>query len=71
MEVKFTTSMSCGHCKTAIIKALKRTRGVKAAEADIITKTVTVCYNENETNADKLKKVIESEGYDAEYADAN
>lgn len=65
MEVRFMTNMSCGHCKNAIIKTLKKTRGVKACDADLESKIVIVTYS-SDTSPDKLKAVIESEGYSAQ-----
>lgn len=54
--------MSCGHCVSAVEKAVS---GVgAAAKVDLLTKTVAVEFDENTVSLDKIKAAIEDQGYD-------
>ena len=61
-RVKLTiTGMSCGHCVSAVDKALKRMDGVQVEQVAI--GSATVSYDPATTSTDKIAKVIEDEGY--------
>ncbi|ETT42704.1 copper ion binding protein [Paenibacillus sp. FSL P4-0338] len=54
--------MSCGHCVSAVEKAVS---GVgAAAKVDLPAKTVAVEFDENAVSLDKIKAAIEDQGYD-------
>ncbi|WP_405106425.1 copper ion binding protein [Paenibacillus sp. FSL K6-1217] len=54
--------MSCGHCVSAVEKAVG---GVgAAAKVDLPAKTVAVEFDENTVSLDKIKAAIEDQGYD-------
>ncbi|WP_342548209.1 copper ion binding protein [Paenibacillus sp. FSL P2-0089] len=54
--------MSCGHCVSAVEKAVS---GVgAAAKVDLPAKTVAVEFDENTVSLDKIKAAIEDQGYD-------
>ena len=61
-RVKLTiTGMSCGHCVSAVDKALKRMDGVQVEQVAI--GSATVSYDPATTSTDKITKAIEDEGY--------
>jgi periplasmic mercuric ion binding protein len=70
-EVKITTSAVCSMCKETIENALAFEGGVKKATLDVDTKIVTVIYNIDKTNIDKIKLAIANAGYDADDIKAN
>lgn len=53
--------MTCMHCVKAVETALGGI-GVKA-KADLKGKTVSVSFEESQNDFEKIKKVIEGEGY--------
>ncbi|NOU83066.1 copper ion binding protein [Paenibacillus sp. LMG 31459] len=54
--------MSCGHCVSAVEKAVS---GVgAAAKVDLPAKTVAVEFDENTISLDAIKAAIEDQGYD-------
>lgn len=54
--------MSCGHCVSAVEKAVS---GVgAAAKVDLSSKTVAVEYDENKVSLNTIKEAIEDQGYD-------
>lgn len=65
-EAKIKTSAVCGMCKTRIEKALNKTEGVETAILDLDSKYVTVKYNADKTDLDKIRKAISDVGYDAD-----
>lgn len=61
-RVKLTIQgMSCGHCVSAVDKALKRMDGVQVEQVAI--GSATVSYDPAATSTDKITKAIEDEGY--------
>ncbi|MDR0508886.1 MAG: copper chaperone CopZ [Candidatus Methanoplasma sp.] len=56
--------MSCGHCATAVTKALKALQGVQTVEVDLKAKTVTVEHDPARASLEKIKLEIEDQGYD-------
>jgi copper chaperone CopZ len=65
--LKMKVEMFCGNCQTKIQKGLRNADGVEKAVADLETKTVTITYNPEKTNKDKLVKVVEDLGYRTEF----
>ena len=54
--------MSCGHCVSAVEKAVS---GVgAAAKVDLAAKTVAVDYDESKVSLSSIKEAIEDQGYD-------
>lgn len=60
------TSAECGTCKSKIEKNMGYERGVKSAELDLSTKNLTLVYNPEKTNPDKLRLAVSRIGYDAD-----
>ena len=56
--------MSCGHCKAAVEKALKKLVGIRSAEVDIAAKTVTVTYDAVKAGRDDITGAITDAGYE-------
>ncbi|WP_134700720.1 copper chaperone CopZ [Ammoniphilus sp. YIM 78166] len=55
--------MSCGHCVAAIEGSLKKELGINA-KVDLAAKTVSVEFDEANVTVEKIKDVIEDQGYD-------
>jgi len=47
-------SMSCGHCAKAITEAVEALPGVANVAVDLAAKSVTVEYDPNEADVDKI-----------------
>jgi copper chaperone len=56
--------MSCNHCVNSIKKAVGELDGVGTVDVDLTTKKVRVDYNDSLVNDEKIKAVIEDQGYD-------
>ncbi|GAB7388459.1 copper chaperone CopZ [Bacillaceae bacterium] len=56
--------MSCSHCVQAIEGALSKVDGVANASVDLNAKTVHVEFDAGKVNLEKIKEVIEDQGYD-------
>ncbi len=54
--------MSCGHCKSAIEKAVKNVDDHAQVEVDLTTRKVTI---KSKAEVDALVKAIKAEGYEA------
>jgi copper chaperone len=61
LEVK---GMSCSHCVNAIESALKELNGVETFNVDLNGNQVTLSYDQEVVQIEKVKEVIEEEGYD-------
>jgi copper chaperone CopZ len=55
--------VTCGHCVSAIDKAVSPQAGVASVRVDLATKTVTVHYDPARLRPDRLADVIEDCGY--------
>jgi copper chaperone len=56
--------MSCSHCVNAIESALKELNGVESFNVDLNGNQVTLSYDEEVVQIEKVKEAIEEEGYD-------
>lgn len=65
-EIVVKTSVVCGMCKDRVEHDLSFEKGVKSVSVDLDTKNVTVKYDPNKTDPDKLRKAISKIGYDAD-----
>jgi copper chaperone len=54
----------CDHCKHSIEGALAPLPGVRAAQVDIDTRTVTVEIDEAQVDRARIVAAIEDQGYD-------
>jgi copper chaperone CopZ len=70
-EVKIKTSAVCDMCKTTLEKAMAYEKGVKKSSLDVESAVLTVSFNPNKTDADKIKKAVTEAGYDADEMKAN
>lgn len=55
--------VSCGHCKSAIERALQPLEGVSEATVDIDGRTVSVAYDSDVVSRARLIKEIDEAGY--------
>lgn len=58
--------MSCQHCVNSITKAVGELKGVNGVSIDLKGKTVSVDYDPDQVGLDKIKEVIEDQGYEVE-----
>ncbi|MBK8831156.1 MAG: heavy-metal-associated domain-containing protein [Saprospiraceae bacterium] len=71
-ELAVKTDISCDHCKECdscepkIINALKATPGVKSASLKLENETILVNFDPSKIDADKIRQVIASTGFDAD-----
>ncbi|MCX7737755.1 MAG: heavy-metal-associated domain-containing protein [Candidatus Kapabacteria bacterium] len=65
-ECNIKTNAHCGDCKSKIEKALKKQGGVMSTNLNLDNKIVSVKYDPNKTNTDKLISAITTAGYTAE-----
>ncbi|MFT0604280.1 copper chaperone CopZ [Bacillus cereus] len=56
--------MTCNHCKMSITNALTELEGVQNVEVHLQEGTVNVEYNDSKVDIEKMKEVIEDQGYD-------
>lgn len=65
-EVKIKASITCNYCKEKIEKNIAFEKGVKDLSVDMETKVVTIKYNKEKTNPEKLVAAIKKLDLDAE-----
>lgn len=65
-EVKIRASITCNYCKEKIEKNIAFEKGVKDLSVDMETKVVTIKYNKEKTNPEKLVAAIKKLDFDAE-----
>lgn len=56
--------MTCNHCKMAVTNVLTELEGVQNVEVQLQEGTVNVEYDDTKVDAEKMKEVIEDQGYD-------
>lgn len=64
--VAISSSTVCEMCVETIQKGYAFEKGVKSADVDLETNTVTVTYHAKKTNEDKVKKALTEMGYSAD-----
>jgi len=65
-QVVFRVSMDCHSCEQKIKKNIPYDKGVKDLTTDLDKKLVTIKFESNKTDKDKLKKAIEKLGFTCE-----
>ena len=55
--------MTCGHCKSAVERAVREMDGVLAAEVSLEDKTLTLELDTDRVTLAAIREVIEEEGY--------
>ncbi len=63
---RIKTSAVCEKCKERIEHDLNFEKGVKSSTLDVDTKVVTIIFNPQKTNINKLRKAVTLIGYDAD-----
>jgi periplasmic mercuric ion binding protein len=66
--IKMKVNFTCAGCQTKIQNGLGKTEGVEKAVADLDTKVVTITFDPDKTNKEKLVKAIEDIGYTTEFS---
>ena len=57
--------MSCGHCESAVEKAVSSLAGVLSAQVDLVTKTLVVEVDISKTTVNEIKQTVVEEGFTA------
>ena len=70
-EIVIKTTAQCMDCKENIEKEFTYTKGIKSFEIDFETGDLTVVYNSDKTDPDKIRRAISRAGYDADDVPAN
>lgn len=65
-QVITVIGMRCGHCKSAVEKAVGALAGVASASVDLAAKTLTVEFDPAQINITKIKESVEEEGFTVE-----
>ncbi len=60
------TGMHCSSCEVLIKDALEESEGVKKADISMKNKSAEIQFDENKTDKQKLKAIIEKEGYEVD-----
>lgn len=64
-EYKYkVTGMTCASCAINVEKKVSKVKGVKVASVNLVKEELTISYDANQVNYDKLKNVVRSIGYD-------
>lgn len=58
-------TMNCSLCPISVKKALERVPGVRAAQADLATKSAEATYDPDRTGPDALARAVTSAGFPA------
>jgi len=64
--IRIKTSAICDQCKERIEHDLSFEKGIKSNVMNLDTKEVTVVYNSQKTNPEKIRLAITKIGYDAD-----
>jgi copper chaperone CopZ len=64
--IQIHTSAICNMCKKTIENDMSFEKGVKKATLDVDSKILTVVYNPEKTNAEKIRITVTKSGYDAD-----
>ncbi len=64
--IRIKTSAQCEMCKNTIESDLSFEKGVKNSDLNMENKIITVIYNPEKTNPEKIMKAITKSGYDAD-----
>ena len=55
--------ISCEHCERAIREALAPVKGIQGLDVNITAKQVRVIFDESQVATEKMKEILEREGY--------
>ena len=55
--------MTCGHCSSAVKKAVEALPGVTSAVVDLAAKTATIEHDLDKAPIDKIKAAITDQGF--------
>jgi copper chaperone CopZ len=64
--VRIQTSAVCETCKKTLENDLSFAKGVKKSVLDLDTKILTVVFNPEKTDVDKIRIAVAKSGYDAD-----
>ena len=58
--------MSCSACSAAVQNAVQKQEGIKSAQVNLLTNTLTAEYDEKIISDDEIIRVVKNTGYDAQ-----
>lgn len=58
--------MSCGHCVKAVESSVGALNGVNEVKVNLEAGTVNVVFDNSAVTLDKIKEIIDDQGYDVE-----
>jgi len=58
--------MTCGHCKMTVEKAVRSLEGVSDATVDLEAGSLTVSFDQDRMELDRIKKAVAEAGYTPE-----
>ncbi|MDD3225583.1 MAG: copper ion binding protein [Clostridium sp.] len=58
--------MTCDHCTESVKRSVEQLRGIKSVNANLKSGEVSISFNPNDINVDKIKSAIISAGYNVE-----
>lgn len=67
--VVFDAGITCDNCRRAVEAAIPFEKGVKDLKVDVAAKKITVVYDPEKTDAEKIRQAIEKLGYSAKIAE--
>lgn len=56
--------MTCGHCKSAVEKAVRGLPGILSAEVDLAAKTLQVEFDSHKSSLAQIKQAVEDVGFE-------
>jgi len=62
-QILKVAGMTCGHCKSAVEKAVRGLPGVLAAEVDLAAGSLAVDFDSAKSSLASIKKAVEEAGY--------
>lgn len=62
-EKYLVEGMTCSGCERTVSRVVSNIEGIKSANADLKTSTVTVEYDPEKVTIDKIKSAVNSVGY--------
>lgn len=65
-EAKIKTTAQCELCKERIEKAVKKLNGIESCDLQVDSKVLTVKYDSEATDIDKIRKAVNKAGYGAD-----
>lgn len=70
-SIAIATSAKCDMCKDKLEDEMRFVKGINSTSLDVETAVLTVSYNPQKTEVEKIRSAINKIGYDADQSPAN